>query len=132
LVLAVQLICVLWFAPRERYLKLWSYITDYPPARNFLDMNAWIASQVKDKEAIISRKPTVTYLYTGHQSIVYPFSRDPDVIWQAVLANNIRYIIVSEAWDNTSVYLKGFLIKYRDRIAPVHRIGNTELLKIKG
>ncbi len=130
--LVAQLICVLWSSPRERYLKLWADVTDYPPARNFLAMNEWVASHVADKERIISRKPTVTYLYTGHQSTVYPFSQDPDVIWQAALTNKIRYIIISEAWDATSIYLERFLIKYRDQIIPVHRIGNTELLKIKG
>ncbi|MFA6217877.1 MAG: glycosyltransferase family 39 protein [Candidatus Omnitrophota bacterium] len=132
LLLAVQLVFILWFLSPATYLRLWTLITEHPPAKNFLDMNAWIPAHVTDTGAIISRKPTVTYLYTGHQAVVYPFSQNPDTIWQAVLKYNIKYIIVDEAFHSTGTYLKQFLVKYEDQFTPVHRIGNTMLLKRKG
>lgn len=98
---------------------------------NFVSLHDWIKSNLHDKGNILSRKPTITYLFTDHKSVVYPFTSNPDKIWEAVSKDNIKYIIADEFSRETYYYLLPFLYKYKDKLKLLYRIGETGLFEIK-
>lgn len=113
--------------PKEKL----SYESLYPPYKNFISLHNWIKNNLPAQGIIISRKPTVTYFYTGHQSACYPFSLNPDELWQEVLKNNARYIILDEFSKESFYYLLPFIIKYEDRLIFLSRAGKTGLFEIR-
>ena len=104
---------------------------DLPLAfKNFLSLNAWAKTHVSGEGIIISRKPTVTYFFTGHQALCYPFSPDPEEIWQDITTHNAKYLIVDEFSRETYVYLSPFLYRYKDKLTLLERVGSSGLFKI--
>jgi hypothetical protein len=101
------------------------------PFKNFLLLQQWIKMNLPDKGIVLSRKPAVTYFYTGHKAVEYLYTSDPERIWQQVLKGNVRYIVVDEFSRATSHYLLPFIHRYNDRLKLLHRIGNTHLFEIK-
>lgn len=101
------------------------------PLKNFVSLHNWLKKNLPQEGLILSRKPTVTFFYTNHQSICYPFSPNPDIIWQEVLRNNVKYIIVDEFSQETYYYLIPFLYKYDDKLKLLYRIENTGILEVR-
>lgn len=101
------------------------------PFRHFLLMHQWVKENLPRDGAIISRKPTITYFYTNHKAIVYPFSSKAADIWQEAAKNKIKYILVDEFSRETYSYLLPFLSQYGNRLRILHRIGNTGLFEVK-
>jgi len=99
--------------------------------RNFISINRWTAKNIPPTGVIFSRKPTVTYFYTNHKSIVYPFTLNSDKIWQEAKNNNVKYIIVDGFSRETHHYLGPFLYKYKAKLKLLHRIGNTGVFEIE-
>ncbi len=101
------------------------------PLKNFVSLHNWVKENLPQEEIVLSRKPTVTFFYTNHQSICYPFSPNPDIIWQEVLRNNVKYIIVDEFSRETYYYLLPFLYKYNDKLKLLYRIENTSIVEVR-
>lgn len=102
------------------------------PLKNFVSLHNWVKENLPSEGIIISRKPTVTYFYTNHKAIIYPFSLNPEEIWQETVKNNVKYIIADEFSRETYFYLTPFLNKYTDRLKLLYRIENTAFFEIKG
>ncbi len=100
------------------------------PIKNFILLHKWIEKNILDKGIILSRKPPVTYFYTNHQAIIFPFSLHPEDIWLAIIKNDIRYIIVDEFSRETYFYLSPFLGQYKDKLRLLYRIGNTGIFAV--
>jgi 4-amino-4-deoxy-L-arabinose transferase-like glycosyltransferase len=98
--------------------------------QNFIDLHNWIKSNLKDSGFIISRKPTITYFYTGHKAFCYPFTLNPHQLWQFVVKNNFKYIIVDEFSQETYYYLTPCLYRYKDRLKFLHSFGNTSIFQV--
>lgn len=107
-----------------------SYENLNQPFKNFVSLHIWIERNLPGQELIISRKPTVTYFFTNHKSMGYPFALSPDEVWQALSKHNAKYIIVDEFSKETYYYLSPFLYKYKNRLTLLYRIGDTGLFKI--
>lgn len=102
------------------------------PEQNFIKLNNWVKSNLKDGAYIISRKPTLTYFYTGHKSACYPFSLNPAEIWQYIEKGNFRYIIIDEFSRESYYYLAPFVSEYKDRLKLLKRLGNTGVFEVTG
>lgn len=100
------------------------------PFRHFILMHRWIKENLPQDGVIISRKPTVTYFYTNHKAIVYPFSSKAEDIWQEAAKNKIKYILVDEFSSETYFYLLPFLSQYGNRLRILHHIGDTGIFEI--
>ena len=100
------------------------------PSQNFISLNLWVKQNLPAKGVIFSRMPATTSFYTGHKSIVYPFTPEPDKIWKSIKKNNIRYIIVDSFSRETYHYLLPFLYKYQNKLKLLHKTGNTGVLEI--
>ena len=101
------------------------------PFQNFISMHRWINKNLPQDGIIISRKPTITYFYTGHKAIIYPFSLKPETIWQEVAENKIQYILVDEFSRETYYYLLPFLRAHKGKFVLLRQIGNTGLFAMK-
>lgn len=100
--------------------------------RNFVILHDWMNKNLTDKaKVILSRKPTITSLFTGHKAITYPYTSDKEKIWSEIVKDNVKYIIVDEFSRETYYYLLPVLYRYDDKVKILHRIGNTGLLEIK-
>lgn len=101
-----------------------------PPLKNFISLHGWIADNLPKGGLIISRKPAITYFYTNHQSICYPFTPHPDKIQQEFLTRNAKYLIVDEFSEETYRYLSPFIHTYKNNLKLLHRIADTGLFEI--
>lgn len=99
-------------------------------AKNFVSVHQWIEKNLPEKGVIISRNPVISFFYSGHQSICYPFSFNPDDTWQEILKNRVKYIVVDEFSRETYSYLVPFVYKNRDRFKVLRRVGRTVLLEV--
>lgn len=98
--------------------------------KNFVALHQWIKPNLPPGGIIISRKPTITYFYTGHKALVYPYTAEPDEIWREILKHNAKYILVDEFSRETYYYLSPFLYKFKGKLALLQRIGDTGLFEI--
>mgnify|MGYP000105983660 CR=1 FL=1 len=106
---------------------------DLPPSfQHFISCNVWARRNLPSEGVIFSRKPTITYFYTNHKSMVYPFTINPDEIWREIKNNNIKYIIVDEFSRETYYYFLPFLYKYHNKLKLLYRIKNTGIFEIAG
>ena len=92
-------------------------ILNYPQEPNFVVLHQWIKPNLPPGGIIISRKPTITYFYTGHKALVYPYTTEPDEIWQEIGKHNAQYLLVDEFSRETYYYLSPFLYKYKNKLA---------------
>ncbi|OGX02411.1 MAG: hypothetical protein A2062_03180 [Omnitrophica WOR_2 bacterium GWA2_44_7] len=100
------------------------------PLANFLSLHTWAKAHLPGEGIIISRKPTVTYFFTGHQALCYPFSLDPEEIWQDITIHNAKYLLVDEFSRETYVYLSPFLSRYKDKLTLLKRVGSSGVFEI--
>ncbi len=101
------------------------------PGINFLLAHRWMAENLTDEAVIYSRKPTVTYLYTGHKSVCYPFTHELGKIYDDLICNNVKYIVVDEFSYITWNYLDPFVEKYRDNVSLLHQVGDTAVFRVE-
>lgn len=99
--------------------------------KNFFLLQDWIKTNLPDKGIILSRKPAVTFLYTDHKAVGYPYTSDTEKIWQQIQKDDVKYIIVDEFSKETYFYLSPLLYKYKNKFKLLYRIGETGLLEIK-
>lgn len=99
------------------------------PLQNFFKINYWAAANIAPDAIILSRKPTITSLITGNDSLCYKFSK-PDEIWKQIVEENIEYIIADEFSPQAFQYLLPFLMKYSQSLKLIHYIGATALFKV--
>lgn len=101
------------------------------PYKNFILLHKWIAANLPSGEIIISRKPTVTYFYTGHKSMRYSFTPKTEEIWQEIIKINAKYLVVDEFTRETYLYLSPFLYEYKNKLMLLYRIGDTGIFEIR-
>ena len=99
-------------------------------ARDFIAMHHWIKENTNKDAVLVSRKPTVSYFYTKHKSVVYLFTPDADKIWQDFLKNNVRYIIADNFSKAAYYYLLPVINKYKDRLKLLHKEGGVCLFEV--
>jgi 4-amino-4-deoxy-L-arabinose transferase-like glycosyltransferase len=98
--------------------------------KNYVCAHRWMEKNLKDTGVVLSRKPTVTYFYTRHKAINYPFTFDPDLIWGEIKKNNVAYIVVDEFSGESRAYLGNFIFRYKDSLELIYRQGNTGVFKV--
>lgn len=99
------------------------------PFKNFVLLHGWINKNLSDQEVILSRKPAITFLYSNHKSVGFPYTSDDGKIWDQVLKDGVKYIIVDEFSRETYYFLSPVLYKHRDRLKLLYRIGDTGLFE---
>jgi len=128
-VFSLSFFSILFFINLITLSHIPSFKKQPPPLKNFILIHQWIKKNLPDKGIIVSRKPTVTYLFTQHKSIIYPFS-SPQGIWEKIKKEKVKYIIIDEFSYQTYHYLLPFIYKYRKNLKLLYRIGNTGIVEV--
>lgn len=128
---SVVIIILFWFNALSLPLLFAQTFRNQPQIfKNFIRIHQWIEQNIADKGIILSRKPTVSYFYTGHQAIVYPYTRNSEEIWKEIIKNNVKYIIVDEFSQETYRYLLPFIYTYGNKLKYIDKAGNTALFEV--
>jgi 4-amino-4-deoxy-L-arabinose transferase-like glycosyltransferase len=102
-----------------------------PGLNNFLMLNTWLKENLAgDESVVLSRQPAITYLYSGHKSICYPYDPDPEAIRGEIVKHKIKYILIGEFTPDTAFYMGPFLDKYRDSLQERYRQGESVIFEV--
>ena len=52
--------------------------------------------EIPDNEVVMYHSPAVVFLASGNKSVMVPATDDPELFWEYVRENRVRYIIVDE------------------------------------
>lgn len=120
-----------------------------PDWANFLQMSEWCAKNLPDTAYVVSRKPSMSFIYSGGKKF-YPVymvtTLDPDSVLMELKENKVTHALIAtlrkdktKIADSTNVIntvhrmLKPVVDKYPQSLTLVHKIGEKEtayLLKI--
>jgi hypothetical protein len=88
--------------------------------KDFYEALIWIKDHTPPDSLIVSRKPPVTYFYTQRKSVVFPFSAQPERVFQDIqekaqtYAHRLPHVYVLEdnAFDESQHYLHPAIAQY--------------------
>lgn len=94
----------------------------------------WIRENTPEKSLIISRKPPVTYFYSGRPSTAFPFTAHQDELFAYIEDKKTRYgttyshiyIFEDNVFGSSTRYLKPALEKHQDRLQLVYTEPTTQ------
>jgi hypothetical protein len=79
---------------------------------DFLELSRGLRGVLPADAAVLSRKPTLFWAYSGYPSRTYPFSADPDTLLAAAREAGARYVLV-DYMDQVSVLYLGPVLMQR-------------------
>ena len=96
--------------------------------RAYYETLFWIRQNTPENSLIISRKPPVTYFYSGRRSTAFPFTAHQDKLFAYIEEKRQRYgqefphiyIFEDNVFGSSTRYLKPTVEKYRDRLTLVY------------
>ncbi|MCE3236343.1 MAG: hypothetical protein K0Q50_2534 [Vampirovibrio sp.] len=96
--------------------------------RAYYETLFWIRQNTPESSLIISRKPPVTYFYSGRRSTAFPFTAHQDKLFAYIEEKRQRYgqefphiyIFEDNVFGSSTRYLKPTVEKYRDRLTLVY------------
>ncbi|MDP8215713.1 MAG: glycosyltransferase family 39 protein [Candidatus Kaelpia imicola] len=98
--------------------------------KEFIALHDWINDNIVNDKIILSRKPTVSYLLTKHKSLIFPYSKDSNDIWNRVVEEEIGYIVVDNFSPQTRIYLGPFLYQFKDKIKLIYMKGESGVFEV--
>lgn len=102
-----------------------------PKVNDLFCLNEWMRDNSLEPGVVVSRKPRITFYFSGHKSICFPFTNDIEKIRAEITRHNARYITVDGLFRETYYYLIPFVIKNKNVLEPVKTIGTATLFKIR-
>ena len=110
-----------------------------PDWKNYIKMSQYAAKNVPEGMNIASRKPGISFIYTGREftGIYRVPSEDPDELLNELKSKEAHYIVMASlrkypqrktkyTINTIQRYLYYIQQKYPDKIRPLHRIGEDE------
>lgn len=89
----------------SQYLKGDKYADYGSNFIQFITANEWIKSNDNTNSGVISRKPTLTWWYSGHPSTGYIWRTDVNQVKDAIDTSGAKYVIVDQISGTTQQYL---------------------------
>ncbi|WP_185152497.1 hypothetical protein, partial [Fulvivirga aurantia] len=90
----------------------------------FFSMARWSKNNVAKGSVICSRKPNLFYLYSGHESVNYRYSEDPDHLLEGLDGHGVDYVVYDQLGFSTTPRCLGKAIKtYPQRFDMVQYVG---------
>lgn len=114
------------------------YVTEISSPRTpawdeYINIAEWVEENTPAESIVMCRKPRLFYYWTDRKVVVYPFSRDVNVVMNSVYRNSVDYVVVdSFQWTNsTDKYLLPALVGNKDKFSVAYRKGISLLLSVK-
>jgi len=101
-----------------------------PVVDNFISINQWMRGNLDAKRLVMSRKPTMTYFYSGQKSIPFPFVSDPAQVWKVIRDNGVKYIIFDQG-SAMDVYAR-VIRDYGNKLKFLHAVDATAVFEVIG
>ena len=98
-------------------------------ARELQAMALWTRDHLPPGSVIFSRKPRLFHAFSGHPSVVYPFTADGSTLLVQADSIGVDYLVLGN-WDNTGVrYVLPTISANRDRFCLVTelRVGTSRI-----
>lgn len=99
---------------------------DRPNYEEFYAMGRWAAENTPPDAIIANRSPAAFFLFSRRQGDVYPYSRDPEVVFRGLEDMGADYVVVDRLSATTQMYLVPTIAAFLDRFIAVHVIGGEE------
>ena len=98
---------------------------------DYLSLHTWVKDNLpQDTSVILSREPTVTYFYSGHKSIGYPFSIDPQDIMDTIWKYKVKYLVIDESFPGAALYMDPLLNKYQEKLRKLYSKGKSAIYEV--
>ncbi len=94
----------------------------HPVYARFIEASEWLAKNASDARGVISRKPRLSWWFSGIPSREYLRS-SPDTVMADIDTSGANYVIVDRISATTPQFLVPAVQRYRNRFAVVHITG---------
>jgi len=81
---------------------------------DFFTISENVRGKLPAKSVVLSRKPTIFYVHSGYQSVLYPLSPVPDSLFNLAKRVGAQYVVVDQIMDLAPKYLHPILLARRD------------------
>jgi hypothetical protein len=125
LILAFHIVSSLAVTQEQARMKLPESFVD------FLSVHSWAKNNLPyDNSVILSRQPTITYFYSAHKSISYPFSLNAEDIMGTILKYKVKYIVADESFAGAAFYMDPLLSKYQEKLRMLYSKGKSAIYEV--
>ena len=97
---------------------------------DYQELAAWFKDQAAPDSIVMSRKPSLFYLWTSRKGVVFPFTADGRSIVQVICHREVDYVVQDSFSAVTERYLMPMLAKYDGAFARVYSRNNTHLFQV--
>ena len=100
---------------------------------DYLGMLDWLRRYYPTRTFVLSRKPSITTLFSDQPSDYYPFTLDAETWRAAVLDRGLPVAVLADRWTGTSLhYAWPFIAAHPELFEPVHTVGSATLFLVVG
>ncbi|HUQ48861.1 MAG TPA: phospholipid carrier-dependent glycosyltransferase [Gemmatimonadaceae bacterium] len=97
-----------------------------PIFRDFFLTAASVKGKLPPGSVVLSRKPTLFYLYSGYQSRLYPLTPVPDSLFAEAARIHARFVVIDQIMDLAPMYLHPVLLARRNDFCVVPEFSHAE------
>lgn len=90
---------------RNEYIKGNKYAELEPNWLTFIEANEWLGKYDTTKIGVISRKPTLTWWFSGHRAKGYLARNNPSQVMADIDSSGAKYVIVDQVSSSTPQFL---------------------------
>jgi hypothetical protein len=116
---------------RERYEAGQQFPCTRPMFSDFFTTAERTRGKRPPNAVVISRKPTLFFLYSGYRSRLYPLSAVPDSLFDLAKRIGAHYLIVDQISDLAPKYLHPVLLARRDDFCVVPSLSTVNAVFMK-
>jgi len=118
---------------RERYAEGEEFPCTVPLFHDFFLTAAGVRGKLPPGSVVLSRKPTLFYLYSGYQSRLYPLSQKPDTLFAEAAKIGAKFVVIDQLQDLAPLYLHPVLLAHRDDFCVIPELShpNAVLARIE-
>jgi hypothetical protein len=80
---------------------------------------------------VISRKPTIFFMYSGYRSILYPLTNVPDSLFNLAKRVGAQYVVVDKIGDLAPLYLHPVMLARRDDFCVIPELSTPDAAMAK-
>jgi len=113
-------------ACRERFYSGEQFPCVMPAFADFFMTAENVRGKLPPKSVVLSRKPTIFYVHSGYQSVLYPLFPVPDSLFNLAKRVGAQYVVVDQILDLAPKYLHPILLARRDDFCVVRDLSSDD------
>ena len=117
---------------REQYAMGADFPCTDPKFQDFFVTAERSRGRLPEGSVVISRKPTIFFLYSGYKSVLYPLTNVPDSLFNLAKRVKAQYVVVDQIGDLAPLYLHPIMLARRDDFCVIPELSteNAAMAKI--